>query len=122
MRLEYDGREILEARIAAGMTVQDLADAVGCKPSIIRAIEAEQTERFGISTARKMAAVLGVPFERLTRPAPEPRPPSTPVDPRRGFAGSARHNHGGDKPKNPRLSSRRRMLRQAPPADETEVA
>lgn len=119
--LEYAGREILELRLARKWTRVELAARARISSRLLASIEGESTEKFVLATAKQLAAALDVLLDRVTRPGIEPRPSAAPVSINPGFAGSPRHNHGGDKPSDPRQSRRRRDIRQGPPVDDLEL-
>lgn len=58
------GKKLREARLAAGMTQQQLADALGCKVKDVSRWENGHVEP-GVLTVKKMAQALGCSMDDL---------------------------------------------------------
>jgi transcriptional regulator with XRE-family HTH domain len=64
-------RNIKTKRIAAGLTLQALAEKSGCSPSTIALIEAGRSNA-GLATIVRIAAALGAELADIFRSAPGP--------------------------------------------------
>lgn len=117
-RLEFDDRAILECRIARGWNREDLVARAGISRGLLTSIECG-TAKFWFDPAKRIAAALDIPFDKVTRPALDERAPSKSVDPTghifagRG-SGTARKD---DSPRDKAKAARRRTIRQAPAED-----